>query len=120
RTTTEEGETETTEEVARQEITLSNAISGNKDKWQYTFENLPKYDEAGNVIEYTVEEQEKTEGELHFYETQMGAMVDKIENGEKTGDKETTITNTFKRPEDQAELFVTKIWNDNNNEAGKR
>ena len=107
-------------EIARQEITLSNAISGNKDKWQYTFENLPKYDENGNVIEYTVEEQEKAEGDLHFYNTQIGAMVDKVEEGEKTGDKEVTITNTFTRPEDQTEVVITKIWNDNNNEAEKR
>ena len=107
-------------EIARQEITISNAISGNKDKWQYTFENLPKYDENGNVIEYTVEEQEKAEGDLHFYNTQIGAMVDKVEEGEKTGDKEVTITNTFTRPEDQTEVVITKIWNDNNNEAEKR
>ena len=112
----EEGTKEELQEVARQEITLSNAISGNKDKWQYTFENLPKYDENGNVIEYTVKEQEKTEGDLHFYNTQIGAMVDKGENG----DKEITITNTFTRPEDQTEVVVTKIWDDNNNEAGKR
>src|SRR5699024_5247813 len=108
------------QEVRRQEITLSDAISGNKDKWQYTFENLPKYDENGNVIEYTVEEQEKTEGDLHFYNTQIGAMVDKLEEGEKTGDKEVTITNTFTRPEDQTEVVITKIWEDNNNEAEKR
>ena len=112
----EEETREELQEVARQEITLSNAISGNKDKWQYTFENLPKYDENGNVIEYTVEEQEKTEGDLHFYNTQIGAMVDKGENG----DREITITNTFTRPEDQTEVVVTKIWDDNNNEAEKR
>ena len=108
------------QEVARQEITSSDAVSGNKDRWQYTFENLPKYDEKGNEIEYVVQEAEKTEGDLHFYTSKIGIMIDEQEDGVLTGNKEVTITNTFTRPQDTAEVTVTKIWDDNNNEAGKR
>ena len=34
--------------------------------------------------------------------------------------KQVTITNTFTRPQDVIEIPVTKVWNDNNNEAEKR
>ena len=34
--------------------------------------------------------------------------------------KEVTITNTFEKPDDVTEVTVTKVWNDNHNEAKKR
>ena len=111
---------ETVQEVSRQEITSSNALSGNKDMWQYTFTDLPKYDDKGNIIEYTVEEKQKEQGDLYFYETTIGEMVNEVIEGKITGNKHVTITNTFTRPEDTKDVTVTKVWEDNNDEAKKR
>src|SRR5699024_7808972 len=71
----------------------------------YTFENLAKYDENNNIINYTVEEQEKEPGDLHFYTSKV--------NG-------TTITNTFTRPEDETSITITKQWEDEENKYNKR
>lgn len=66
-------------------------------KWEYSFENLPKY-ENGKEIKYTVDE-ETVEG------------YQKTINGYD-------IINEY-TPE-VIEKTVTKIWNDNNNQDGKR
>ncbi|MBO2753817.1 Cna B-type domain-containing protein [Staphylococcus aureus] len=65
--------------------------------WKYEFKNLPKYDE-GKKIEYTV-----TEDHVKDYTTDI--------NG-------TTITNKYTPGETSA--TVTKNWDDNNNQDGKR
>ncbi|HFZ5624416.1 TPA: Cna B-type domain-containing protein [Staphylococcus aureus] len=65
--------------------------------WKYEFKNLPKYDE-GKKIEYTV-----TEDHVKDYTTDI--------NG-------TTITNKYTPGEKSA--TVTKNWDDNNNQDGKR
>lgn len=74
-----------------------------------TFENLPKYDNNGSEITYSIAEKEVNEGELKYY-------VSNIEGK--------TITNTFKLPDDikneTTSITVTKVWEDNNNSAGKR
>ena len=81
----------------------------------HTFTGLKKYNSQGNEIQYTVEEQEKNPGDLHFYTISVGT----VENtGENT--KEVTITNTFEKPNDVTEVTVTKVWNDSNDKAGKR
>ncbi len=49
--------------------------------WKYTFTNLPKYEEDGTPITYTVEEREKTVGDLKLYDKQISG---------------NTITNTYK------------------------
>ena len=49
--------------------------------WKYTFTNLPKYEEDGNIITYTVDEREAETGDLKLYTKQ-------IEGN--------TITNTYK------------------------
>ena len=54
-------------------------------KLEHTFENLPKYDNLGNEIKYTVTEEEKNKGDLEFYEGQITGSID-------TG---YTITNTM-------------------------
>ena len=87
------------EEEARQEIT------GTGDTWNYTFEDLPKYDEYNNIINYTVEEVEKTSGDLKFYSSSVDGY---------------TITNTFTRPEDTVSLTVNKVWEDQENVYNKR
>lgn len=86
-------------------IVASQRVSINND-WSYTFTDLPKY-EPGTETEiiYTVDESEVNQGDLKFYAKSI--------NGD-------TITNTFKVPNDTKEITVTKIWNDNNDQANKR
>ena len=81
----------------------------------HTFTGLKKYNSQGNEIIYTVEEQEKNPGDLHFYTTSIGTVENTDENT-----KEVTITNTFEKPDDTTEVTVTKVWDDNNDEAQKR
>ena len=81
----------------------------------HTFTDLPKYNSQGNEIQYTVEEQEKNPGDLHFYTISVGTVENTDENT-----KEVTITNTFEKPDDTTEVTVTKVWDDNNDEAQKR
>ena len=70
------------------------------DNWEHTFE-LPKYDNLGNEINYTVDETFESE----FY---IKNIVGNI------------ITNKFVVPEDRITIVGTKEWNDNDNLAGKR
>ncbi len=87
------------------------------EETNYTFTELPKYNNKGNEIEYIVEEQEKTSGNLKFYTTTIGDITN-IENNENK--KQVIITNTFEKPEELTQIPVTKIWDDNNNKANKR
>ena len=43
--------------------------SSNPNKWNDIFENLPKYDENKQEIVYTITEEEKTEGDLKYYDS---------------------------------------------------
>ena len=43
--------------------------STNPNKWNDIFENLPKYDENKQEIVYTLTEEEKTEGDLKYYDS---------------------------------------------------
>lgn len=65
--------------------------------WQYTFENLPKY-ENGQEIVYTV-----TEDQVPEYNTEI---------------KGYDITNSY--TPGKTSISVTKAWNDNNNQDGLR
>ncbi|WP_116733510.1 Cna B-type domain-containing protein, partial [Bacillus proteolyticus] len=67
--------------------------------WNFSFKDLPKYDEQGNAYKYTVNEV-KVDG----YET-------KVEG--------TTITNTYKNTE-TTELSGKKVWEDYNNKFNTR
>ena len=67
------------------------------DKWNYSFENLPKY-KAGQAIVYTI-----TEDTVPGYTTTVDGY---------------NLTN--KRTTDETSLTVTKSWNDNNNQDGIR
>ena len=83
-------------------------VTGNSttdENWNYTFTNLPKYNNQGNVINYSIEEQEVTPNDLKFYT--------KAVNG-------FNVTNTFKVPEDKVTPRVTVTWEDNSNVNGKR
>ena len=85
--------------VVKEQVVTAN------EGWKYTFTDLPVYDEQGSKINYTVDEAEVNAGELKLYTKSI--------NG-------TTITNTFEVPDEKTSVTVTKIWNDNNNEKGKR
>ena len=43
--------------------------STNPNKWNDIFENLPKYDSNNQEIVYTITEEEKTEGDLKYYDS---------------------------------------------------
>ena len=81
----------------------------------HTFTDLPKYNSNGQEINYTVQEQEKNPGDLHFYTGVVGNVENTSENS-----KEVTITNTFEKPDDKKDVTVTKVWDDNDNSASKR
>ena len=92
---------------------VEQVVTGNRttdENWSYTFTNLPKYNELGNVINYAVEEQEASTNDFKFY-------TNKI-----IGDKDAgfTITNKFVVPEDKIQIQVTKHWEDNNNVNNRR
>ena len=91
-------------EVARQTLTSSNAIESATNTWEYTFNNLKKYDANGNEIEYTLSEENLNN---KFYTSEVNQ-------------ENKTVTNTFSVPGETVSVTVTKTWNDNNNEAGKR
>ena len=92
---------------------VEQVVTGNRttdENWSYTFTNIPKYNELGNVINYVVEEQEASTNDFKFY-------TNKI-----IGDKDAgfTITNKFVVPEDKIQIQVTKHWEDNSNVNNRR
>mgnify|MGYP005795271303 CR=1 FL=1 len=100
------------QEVKTQEITKNDMVEGTTNQWSTTIEGLEKYDENGEEIKYTVEEREKTEGDLKFYEAEETTVT--------VEDNQATIRNSFVKPEDTTSVEVTKVWNDNNNVNGRR
>ena len=92
---------------------VEQVVTGNRttdENWSYTFTNLPKYNELGNVINYVVEEQEVSTNDFKFYTNKV------------IGDKDAgfTITNKFVVPEDKIQIQVTKHWEDNSNVNNRR
>jgi collagen adhesin len=87
-----------------QEKVVTGNVNTDQD-WSYKFTELPKYNEQGNEITYTVDEQEVNTGDLKFYTKQVDGF---------------NITNTFTVPDEKIELKVTKTWNDDSNKNGKR
>ena len=88
-----------------QEITVSDDSDGDPNTWEYTFADLPKYDDNGDEVVYTIDEKNV---DSIFY------VKSNVEQDSKT------ITNTFRVPGDTIEIPVVKVWDDNNNIAGKR
>ena len=92
---------------------VEQVVTGNRttdENWSYTFTNLPKYNELGNVINYVVEEREVSTNDFKFYTNKV------------IGDKDAgfTITNKFVVPEDKIQIQVTKHWEDNSNVNNRR
>ena len=59
--------------------------SDNPNKWNYIFENLPKYDAGRNEIVYTLSEEESTEGDLKYYDTSINHDTKEVTNTDKYG-----------------------------------
>ena len=78
------------------------------NKWTYTWEELDAY-EGGEAIEYDVAEIDEIEG----YDTEKGEVTGDIENG-----FEVEITNTHETI--KTTVTVTKTWEDNDDQDGKR
>ena len=85
-----------------------------------TFDPQAKYDELGNEINYTVEETEVNEGDLFFYTT---VVSDLTPNPDDENQLTATVRNEFQVPtggENEQDLTLTKVWDDNGNNAKKR
>ena len=100
------------QEITTKEITKDDIVEGTTNQWATTIEGLQKYDDNGEEIHYTVEEREKTEGDLKFYEAQ--------ENTVPVEDKQATIRNNFVKPDDTTTVTVNKVWNDDYDRNAKR
>ena len=87
---------------------VEKVVSGNAttdENWGYTFTNLAKYNESGDQIRYTIEEQEVNANDLKFYTKSIRGY---------------DITNTFSVPDEKVEVQVNKTWADDNNANAKR
>ena len=92
------------------EIVEDKTLIGTGDDWTYTFENVPKYNQFGNEVNYSLEELETNTGDLKFYNKDVAGTY-------KSG---FTVTNTFNVPDEKVNVAVTKNWDDNSNANGKR
>ena len=97
------------QEVTRITINGTDNKGSNENEWTYTFSNMAKYDQYNNKINYTVEEVVP-----EFY----ASYIEKTNEEENSMDFK--ITNTFSVPVETINIPVTKVWEDNNNRAGKR
>jgi len=85
-------------------VVVAEQIVGDENNWKHTF-NLPKYNETGDVIEYTVDEKEFDSEVSKYYVKNIVGNV---------------ITNKFVVPEDRVKIMGTKVWQDTGNAGGKR
>ena len=97
------------QEVTRITINGTDNKGSNENEWTYTFSNMAKYDQYNNKINYTVEEVVP-----EFY----ASYIEKTNEAENSMDFK--VTNTFSVPVETINIPVTKVWEDNNNRAGKR
>lgn len=87
---------------------IQNQVQLSEPNWTYTWQNLEKYDNLGREIVYGIEENL----------TDNAAIV--YTSATTTNNDTYTITNTYQEPENLTSLVVNKIWQDNNDENGKR
>ena len=92
------------------EIVEDKTLTGTGDDWTYTFENVPKYNQFGNEVNYSLEELETNTGDLKFYNKDVAGTY-------KAG---FTVSNTFNVPDEKVNVAVTKNWDDNSNANAKR
>lgn len=81
----------------------SKSVTADKNgQWEYSFDNLPKYDDNGQKIEYTITENNVTDYSTDYSKTTNGY----------------DIMNTY--TPGKTSVTVKKEWEDNNNQDGKR
>lgn len=88
--------------LANGDLCASKEIMGEEDKWEWSFDEIPKTNVDGSLISYTVEE-----APVFGYETEI-----------KGSDNWFSIINTY-IPE-RTSRTVRKIWCDSDNQKGKR
>ena len=91
----------------------SKVLTGNRttdENWSYTFDNLLKFDENGQEIDYVLEEQEVNADDMKFY------------TGTMSGNRQSgfVVTNKFTVPNETIKPRVTIEWDDNSNNKNKR
>ena len=77
---------------------LEQVILSEQNRWQYTFTNLPKYDNTGKTIKYSVKESEVNNKDLEYYEK---AQV-------TTSGNKIIVTNEYKLVETTLDSEITK------------
>ncbi|MBF0987823.1 MAG: Cna B-type domain-containing protein, partial [Clostridiales bacterium] len=88
-------------------------VSGNNTTdadWNHTFTNVAKYNDSGDEITYTLEEQEVSANDFKFYKKT-------ISGDYKAG---FNVANTFEVPDEKVEVQVNKVWEDDSNSNSKR
>ena len=80
-----------TQDGTNEVVVVDKAVT-KENNWSATFTNLPKYNENGEEIQYTVDEEELLPNDLFNYEKEAGKVTDKAGT---TNEKEATITNTM-------------------------
>ena len=92
---------------------IEEVVSGNNTTdadWNHTFTNVAKYNDSGDEITYTLEEQEVSANDFKFYKKT-------ISGDYKAGFK---VINTFEVPDEKVEVQVNKVWEDDSNANTKR
>lgn len=92
---------------------VDNKVRDVRTEDNFEFAGLPKYNENGDEISYDVNEVEVNDNDLFFYESKK----------EVIGENNFQFTNTFRVPtgeENEQDLTLTKVWDDNGNNAEKR
>jgi len=92
--------------LLQNDIEYQTATISSENNWEYTFENVPISDNTNEKYKYSVIDN------VNLYE------LTKVETTED--EREFTLTNTLKADELYTSVNGTKIWNDDNNEKGKR
>ena len=91
------------------ELSSDNATLLDSNVWEYTFKDLPKYDNQGRKIIYTLRE----ELDSKFY-------IEEDRPAATESNEHYTIVNTFKVPDEKTSVTVRKMWDDNGDKAEKR
>ena len=92
---------------------IEEVVSGNNTTdadWNHTFTNVAKYNDSGDEITYTLEEQEVSANDFKFYKKA-------ISGDYKAG---FNVANTFEVPDEKVEVQVNKVWEDDSNANTKR
>ena len=93
------------EEVTNEEQTFR-VVLNEANNWIHTFENLPKYTEDGQEIEYNVIEEETVKGDLEYYEEP------KIEIFDRDTNAIIRITNKYRLTQTDLEATIEKTGTD--------